>query len=97
MPGGDHDALFWVDPASGATSSWFAGDLAVGEPCFVPRPGDPDETRGWWVTFATDRTDGASSFLVIPAADPASGPVARVHVPTRVPLGLHGAWLPTQE
>jgi carotenoid cleavage dioxygenase len=69
----------------------------VGEPVFVPKPGDADETSGWWVTFAIDRTDESSWFLVIPAAEPASGPVARVRVRTRVPLGLHGAWLPTEE
>lgn len=94
---GDHDAVLWLDTRTGATQRWDAGELAVGEPVFVPRPGDPDESHGWWATFATDRTDGASWFVVIPAADPASGPVARVRIPTRVPLGLHGAWLPTQE
>lgn len=97
LVGGDNDALYWVDAASGRTVRWCSGDLAVGEPAYVPRPGDTDEAAGWWVTYATDRTDGASSFLVIPAADPAAGPVARVHIPTRVPLGLHGAWLPTEE
>ena len=94
---GDHDALRWLDTASGTTVTWDAGDLSVGEPVFVPRPGDPDESHGWWVTFAVDRRDEASSFLVLPAADPGAGPVATVHVPTRVPLGLHGAWLPTEE
>jgi carotenoid cleavage dioxygenase len=47
--------------------------------------------------IATDRTDLTSRLLVIPAADPGSGPVATVHLPPRVPAGLHGAWLPTQE
>ena len=41
-----------------------------------------------------DVWDGASSLLVIPAADPASGPVATIRMPVRVPLGLHGNWLP---
>jgi len=26
-----------------------------------------------------------------------AGPIATVHLPQRVPAGLHGAWLPTQE
>lgn len=94
---GEHDALLWLDTATGRAVRWDAGELAVGEPAFVPRPGDDDTAHGWWVTFAIDRTDRTSWFLVIPAADPAAGPVARVRIPVRVPLGLHGAWLPTQE
>ncbi|MGD9530872.1 carotenoid oxygenase family protein [Pseudonocardia sp.] len=94
---GDHDAVLWLDARTGSVTRWDAPEFAVGEPVFVPRPGDPDESHGWWVTFATDRRDDVSWFLVIPAGDPASGPVARVRIPTRVPLGLHGAWLPTQE
>jgi carotenoid cleavage dioxygenase len=93
---GDHDALLWLDTTSGRTARWDAGDLAV-EPVFVPRPGDANTAHGWWATFAIDRTDRTSWFLVIPATDPAAGPIARVRIPVRVPLGLHGAWLPTEE
>ena len=61
-----------------------------------PRPGRPGRGRGgpddgWWLTFATHRATGESWLLVLHAADPASGPQARV----RVPLGLHGNWPPT--
>lgn len=94
---GEYDALHWLDCTTGDSVRWHAGDLSVGEPAFVPRPGDDDTDHGWWVTFAIDRTDETSWFLVIPAADPTGGPVARVRMPVRVPLGLHGAWLPTEE
>ncbi|MFC9595982.1 carotenoid oxygenase family protein [Streptomyces sp. NPDC056944] len=65
----------------------------------APEPG-PDassEDHGHSMTFATDRTDNTSWFLDFLAGDPASGPGARVSIPVRVPLGLHGAWLPTEE
>ncbi len=94
---GDHDVLMWLDTRDGTTTSWDADTLAVGEPTFVPRPGDADESHGWWVSFAINRADDTSWWLVIPASDPASGPLARVRIPTRVPLGLHGCWLPTEE
>lgn len=97
LTNGEFDAVLWLDPVSGRTDTWEAGDLSVGEPCFVPRPGEDDSSQGWWVTFATDRTDRSSWFVVFAAADPASGPIARVRIPVRVPLGLHGAWLPTEE
>lgn len=94
---GEYDAVRWFDTATGATRVWAAGDLSLGEPVFAPEPGQDAEDRGHWLTFATDRTDGASWFLVIPAEDPASGPVARARIPVRVPLGLHGCWLPTED
>jgi carotenoid cleavage dioxygenase len=96
---GEYDALRWYDarnPAAGP-QVWEAGDLSVGEPAYAPAPGNSDAGRGHWMTFATDRTDDTSWLLVFPAGDPAGGPVARVRVPVRVPLGLHGAWLPTEE
>ena len=97
LPSGDADALGWYDTATGRFEVWPAGDLAVGEQTFVPRPGDPDPSHGWWITFATDRTDLTSRLLVLPASDPSAGPVATVLLPQRVPLGLHGAWLPATD
>lgn len=96
LASGDADALRFFDVASGSSVCWDAGNLSVGEASYVPRPGDADPEHGWWVTIATDRTELTSWFLVIPAADPASGPVARVRLPARVPIGLHGAWLPAE-
>lgn len=102
---GEYDAVRWYDGETGTSRVWPTGNLSVGEPVFAPEPGQGSgsgsgsgsEERGHWLTFATDRTDGSSWFLVIPAEDPASGPVARARIPVRVPLGLHGCWLPTEE
>ncbi|MGW2839275.1 carotenoid oxygenase family protein [Streptomyces sp. NPDC001493] len=95
---GEYDALRWYDTGGGGpvTRLWDAGDLSVGEPAFAPSPGSADG-GGYWLTYATDRTDGSSWLLVLPDEDPAGGPVARVRIPVRVPLGLHGTWLPTEE
>ena len=88
------DTLLWFDPRTGSTSRWTSPDLAVGELAHAPHPDSDDPDDGWWLTFATHRATGESWLLVIPAADPAAGPQARVRMPVRVPLGLHGAWLP---
>ncbi|WP_151772191.1 carotenoid oxygenase family protein [Streptomyces abyssomicinicus] len=97
---GEYDALRWYATGNGGVTggwTWDAGDLSVGEPVFAPVPGTRDGSRGHWLTFATDRTDNSSWLLVLPAEDPSAGPVARVRIPVRVPLGLHGCWLPTEE
>jgi carotenoid cleavage dioxygenase-like enzyme len=93
-PPGLADTLAWLDTRTGRLATWPAGPLAVGEQTFAPRPGDPDPAHGWWLTFAIDQTDLTSRLLVLPAEDPAGGPVAAVRLPQRVPLGQHGAWLP---
>ncbi|MFF0777772.1 carotenoid oxygenase family protein [Streptomyces sp. NPDC003720] len=96
---GEYDALrrYDIRGTGVAAQSWNAGALSVGEPVFAPVPGTRGGERGYWLTFATDRTDSTSWFLVLPAEDFAQGPVARVRIPVRVPLGLHGTWLPTEE
>jgi carotenoid cleavage dioxygenase-like enzyme len=93
---GDADTLGWYDTASGSFDVWAAGDLAVGEQVFIPKPGDPDPTHGWWTTIATDRNDLRSRLVILSAQDPTAGPVATVQLPQRVPQGLHGVWLPTR-
>lgn len=71
--------------------------MAVGEPAYVPQRSDPSGDHGWWITLATDMRELTSWLLVLSAQDPAAGPIARVRMPVRVPLGLHGSWLPTEE
>ncbi len=90
LPPGQFDAVVTINPDSGAVTQFDAGDLSVGEPCFVPS----SDGAGYYVTFATDRTTLRSSFLILSADDVGAGPIATVELPVRVPLGLHGAWLP---
>ncbi|SEO04497.1 carotenoid oxygenase family protein [Actinacidiphila rubida] len=35
--------------------------------------------------------------MILSAQDFTAEPLARAHLPVRVPLGLHGSWVPTQE
>jgi carotenoid cleavage dioxygenase-like enzyme len=102
--GGDHhgvpsipDALTWFTPDTGAVVTWAAGGLAVGEPVHAPDPARDDPDAGWWLSLATEPATGESWLLVIPADDPGAGPQARIRMPVRVPLGLHGTWLPADE
>lgn len=92
VPPGEFDAVLTINPESGSVTAFDAGTLSVGEPCFVPS--SDGSTGGYYVTYATDRTTMRSSFVVLAADDVAAGPVATIELPVRVPLGLHGAWLP---
>jgi carotenoid cleavage dioxygenase len=64
---------------------------ASGEPVFVTRNGATAEDDGWLLTFVhgVDHTE----FVVLDAQDLGRGPVARVPLPQRVPLGFHGNWV----
>jgi carotenoid cleavage dioxygenase len=97
LAAGAYDAVRWYEPGTADSVEWHGGSLVLGEPAFVPRPGDPEPRHGWWVTFAIDLVDQSSWFLVFAAGAPEDGPVARVSIPVRVPLGLHGNWLPAEE
>jgi carotenoid cleavage dioxygenase len=65
-----------------------------GEWVMVPRHDGAAEDDGWLMTLVHDAATDRSELVVLPAADPADGPVARVLLPNRVPLGFHGNWVP---
>jgi len=37
---------------------------------------------------------GAADLVILAAQNFTGEPVARVHLPTRIPLGFHGSWIP---
>jgi carotenoid cleavage dioxygenase-like enzyme len=87
--------LVRVDAKSGGTTVVDLGpDRLGGEWVMVPRHDGAAEDDGWLLSFVHDLGSGRSELVVLPAADPADGPVARVLLPTRVPLGFHGNWVP---
>jgi carotenoid cleavage dioxygenase-like enzyme len=87
--------LVRIDGKTGDQSLITLGDgHAAGEWSMVPRHAGAAEDDGWLVSLGFDKGTGRGELLVLPAADPASGPVARVVLPDRLPLGFHGNWVP---
>jgi carotenoid cleavage dioxygenase-like enzyme len=81
-----------LDHTTGQLDRWEPGPhYRAGEVVFAPR--GTDEGDGWLLCFAYDRTRDASDFVVLDAMDVASGPVAHIKLPGRVPHGFHGWWL----
>lgn len=95
LPTGSFDAVLTIDTVTGAEQFYQSDGLALGEPCFVPSPQSP--TDGYYVTFATSLGDRSSYFVILPSNDVSEGPVATIKIPQRVPMGLHGAWVPAPE
>ncbi len=90
--GGD---LVRIDGKTGDQSVISLGDgHAAGEWSMVPRHADAAEDDGWLLSLGFDKSRDRGELLVLPAADPAAGPVARVVLPNRLPIGFHGNWVP---
>lgn len=73
----------------------FGPGRTAGETVFVPRSADAAEDDGWYLTLVHDTATDRSELVVLDASAPSEEPVARVHLPQRVPLGFHGNWIPT--
>lgn len=70
-----------------------------GEPIFVPRSSDPNaaEDDGFLLAFCHDESSRLSELLVLDATSPSLVQVAAVKLPSRVPYGFHGAFIPAAD
>ncbi|GLW07002.1 dioxygenase [Microtetraspora sp. NBRC 13810] len=70
----------------------FGRGAAVGEGVFAAAGAGEDD--GYLLAYVHDPERGAADLVILSARDFTGEPVARVHLPVRVPLGFHGSWLP---
>ena len=68
----------------------FGRDATVGEAVFAPASPDATEDDGYVLAFAHNPERGAADLVILAAQDFTAEPVARIHLPTRIPLGFHG-------
>ena len=64
-------------------------------PCSPPIPDGTVEDDGWLLSYVWDAATDSTDLVILDARDITADPVARVHLPRRVPFGFHGSWLPT--
>ncbi|MFI6252395.1 carotenoid oxygenase family protein [Streptomyces sp. NPDC051016] len=89
------DALFKHDLARGtAQVHRLPRGAAAGEAVFVPREHAAQEDDGYTLAYVHDPDRGAADLVILAAQDFTGAPVARIHLPGRVPLGFHGSWIP---
>lgn len=71
----------------------FGEDQHPGEFSFVEASSAASEDEGWALGFVWDKTRDKSDLVILDGQNPAGDPVARIHLPTRVPFGFHGSWI----
>ena len=95
------DALVKYDVETGSYQRYDYGEGVYGnESPFAPsthaRPEGPED-NGYLVTFSTDSNDWTSRALIFDAADITRGPICRIPIPRRIPLGFHANWIPGRD
>ncbi|MER7498777.1 carotenoid oxygenase family protein [Nonomuraea pusilla] len=92
------DGLVRYDNVTGAKETYFYGPGVYGsEAPFAPRDGSTGEDDGYLVSFVTDAAADRSEVQVLDASRISDGPVARVLLPQRVPLGFHATWIRSEQ
>ncbi|RDI67849.1 carotenoid oxygenase family protein [Nocardia pseudobrasiliensis] len=88
------DAVVKYDVLTGAKHTQPFGDGIFGsELTVVPRPGASAEDDAWLTMFAYNSHTDLAEVWIYDAADPSTGPICRLGVPARVPLGFHATWV----
>ena len=72
----------------------FGRDATAGEAVFAPAAPDSAEDDGYVMAFIHNPDRGAADLVILAAQDFTAEPVARIHLPARIPLGFHGNWIP---
>ena len=89
------DRVLKVDLQTGDRSEHIHGDGRSGfEMIFAPHPAGRGEDHGWLLGYVWDPSTDTSDAVILDAADLTKEPVARIHIPQRVPFGPHGVWIP---
>lgn len=73
--------------------SYFAGDThSLSEVTFVPRSADADEGDGWLIGTANNYAERRTELIIADALRPEDGDIARVLLPLRSNVQVHGRW-----
>lgn len=81
------------DNQSDSSETYFYSDTEVsGEHVFVPDPDGTAEDDGWLMSVVSDRATENSELAILDARDVKAGPIARVQLAARVPIGFHANW-----
>ena len=81
------------DLQTGQMDSYFAGSShSLQEVQFVPRPGSQEEGDGYLLGVASNFAEMRSELVILDAKNLAAGDIARVILPFRSTVQVHGKW-----
>lgn len=84
-----------IDCDEGSETKWIGERHEfLGESIFVAKEGAQEEDDGYLMSFLLNGKSKTTEFVIFDANDVARGPISRQLLPTKVPFGLHGNWVP---
>ena len=91
------NALLKHDLTAGTVQAHeFGQDATAGEAVFAAAAPGAAEDDGYVMAYIHNPDRGAANLVILAAQDFTAEPVARVHLPARIPLGFHGSWIADQ-
>ncbi|MEN4980895.1 carotenoid oxygenase family protein [Erwinia billingiae] len=89
--------LAHIDVESGDCDVWFPGDAqCFQEPIFVPRSKDSAEGDGYVIALLNHLHGDNTELVVLDSLQMSAGPLARIKIPFRMRMSLHGNWTPAE-
>jgi carotenoid cleavage dioxygenase len=89
------NAWYRFDHAENRVNKFFAGPThSLFEPQFVPRRDDAEEGDGYLIGVANDFAEMKSELVIADARHLEEGAIARIKMPFRLHMQVHGWWVP---
>ena len=86
------------DTLSGRSETVHFGNGVFGsEAPFAARRGVRSEDDGYVLSYVTDLNRDCSECWIYAAQDFVNGPIAKLHLPARIPSGTHACWTPADQ
>lgn len=76
---------------------WAGPTATFQEPTFIPKRGSEVEGEGYLIALQNHLDVLRNDIVILDALDVAKGPVAVIHLPFKLKLGLHGNWVDARE
>ncbi len=87
--------LIHLDLAKGTVARWCGGDAeSFQEPTYLPRSPDAPEGDGFVLSLLNHLETATTELVILDTRRFEQGPVARIKLPMRMRMSLHGNWVP---